>query len=255
MKEHRSKNGRRGGPILVAHDGPAVLRKIASCLEQAAWPHAPDTEIRLETHQETYPETCGIDGDFDGSAPALIIPECVLDHLLQGRSANEIRIVIATTFSRREELLRAVSLQASADRNKAGSFNLPDLLARLRAALHPRELGPDTGTHRARRNGFTFNSWRLELRLRRLIDPNGSLVCLTKSEFALLCAFLESPRRPLSRAYLLQATRIHEDIFDRSIDVQVLRLRRKLEIDCAAPRVIRTERGVGYVFDATVESF
>ena len=250
MKEHISRNIRRGGPILVAHDGPAVLRKVASCLEQAPVP-----ETSLETCPVTYAETCDPDGDFDGSAPALIIPDCVLDHLFGGRSANEIRIVIATTFSRREEFLRAVSLQASADGHKAGSFNLPDLLVRLRAALHPVEPAPEAGVRRARRNGFTFNSWRLELRVRRLTDPNGSIVCLTKSEFALLCAFLESPRRPLSRAYLLQATRIHEDIFDRSIDVQVLRLRRKLEIDLTAPRVIRTERGVGYVFEATVESF
>jgi hypothetical protein len=67
----------------------------------------------------------------------------------------------------------------------------------------------------------------------------------SKGEHALLLAFLEAPQRPLSREHLLQATRIHEDIFDRSIDVQELRLRRKLETDPSAPRVIQTERGVG----------
>jgi DNA-binding response OmpR family regulator len=66
-------------------------------------------------------------------------------------------------------------------------------------------------------------------------------------------AFLDAPERPLSREYLLQATRMHEDVFDRSIDVQVLRLRRKLEIDPSAPRVIRTERGIGYAFALPVE--
>jgi DNA-binding winged helix-turn-helix (wHTH) protein len=71
----------------------------------------------------------------------------------------------------------------------------------------------------------------------------------------LLLAFLDAPQRPLAREHLLQATRIHEDIFDRSIDVQVLRLRRKLEIDPSAPRVIRTERGVGYVFALPVDPF
>jgi two-component system OmpR family response regulator len=69
----------------------------------------------------------------------------------------------------------------------------------------------------------------------------------------LLLAFLEAPRRLLSREHLLQATRIHEDIFDRSIDVQVLRPRRKLETDLSAPRVIQTERGVGYVFALPVQ--
>jgi DNA-binding response OmpR family regulator len=78
-------------------------------------------------------------------------------------------------------------------------------------------------------------------------------VVLTKGEYALLIAFLDAPQRPLSREYLLHATRVHEDIFDRSIDVQVLRLRRKLEVDATAPSFVRTERGVGYVFIPPVE--
>jgi two-component system, OmpR family, response regulator len=71
----------------------------------------------------------------------------------------------------------------------------------------------------------------------------------------LLLAFLEAPQRPLSREYLLQATRVHEDIFDRSIDVQIARPRRKLEAEPSAPRVIQTERGIGYVFALQVERF
>jgi DNA-binding response OmpR family regulator len=88
-----------------------------------------------------------------------------------------------------------------------------------------------------------------------LIDPDGAPVTLTKGEYGLLVAFLDAPQRPLTREQLLQATRVHEDIFDRSIDVQVLRLRRKLEIDASAPRIIQTARGVGYVFAQPVESF
>ena len=76
---------------------------------------------------------------------------------------------------------------------------------------------------------------------------------LTKGEYSLLVAFLDAPQRPLSREHLLQATRVHEDAFDRSIDVQILRLRRKLERDPSAPRVIKTERGIGYVFVVAVE--
>lgn len=78
---------------------------------------------------------------------------------------------------------------------------------------------------------------------------------MSKGEYALLVAFLEEPQRPLSREHLMQATRIHEDTFDRSIDMQVLRLRRKLEADPSAPRVIRTERGIGYIFALPVQSF
>jgi two-component system OmpR family response regulator len=69
----------------------------------------------------------------------------------------------------------------------------------------------------------------------------------------LLLAFLDAPQRPLTRDRLLQAKRVHEDVFDRSIDVQILRLRRKLEADPSTPSMIRTERGLGYVFTLAVE--
>jgi two-component system OmpR family response regulator len=76
-----------------------------------------------------------------------------------------------------------------------------------------------------------------------VIDPGAAPVKLTKGEYALLIAFLDAPQRPLSREYLLQATRMYEDVFDRSIDVQVLRLRRRLEIDpCAARHPDRARR-------------
>jgi DNA-binding response OmpR family regulator len=80
-------------------------------------------------------------------------------------------------------------------------------------------------------------------------------VALSKGEYALLLAFLEAPQRPLSREHLLQATRIHEDIFDRSIDVQVLRPAAQARGQSSAPRVIQTERGVGYLFALLVEPF
>jgi DNA-binding response OmpR family regulator len=105
------------------------------------------------------------------------------------------------------------------------------------------------------RGGYRFDGWQLERRGRRLLDRNGAPVPLSKGEYGLLLAFLEAPQRPLTREHLLQATRIHDDIFDRSIDVQILRLRRKLEIDPGAPRLIQTERGVGYIFALTVEPF
>jgi DNA-binding response OmpR family regulator len=108
-------------------------------------------------------------------------------------------------------------------------------------------------TRDTERGGYKFGGWQLDRRSRRLIDPEGQPVALSKGEYALLLAFLDAPERPLSREYLLQATRLHEDIFDRSIDVQVLRLRRKLEANPKAPHVIKTERGVGYVFAIPVE--
>ena len=105
------------------------------------------------------------------------------------------------------------------------------------------------------RGRWKFGGWQLDRRTRRLTDPSGTEVVLTKGEYALLTAFLDAPRRPLSREHLLQATRMHEDIFDRSIDVQILRLRRKLETDATTPSIIRTERGIGYVFGLPVQPF
>jgi DNA-binding winged helix-turn-helix (wHTH) protein len=87
-----------------------------------------------------------------------------------------------------------------------------------------------------------------------LTNAEALLIPLTRKEYALLTAFLDAPQRPLSREYLLHATRVHEDVFDRSIDVSVLRLRRKLEPNPGAPRIIQTDRGVGYRFCLPIEA-
>ena len=125
----------------------------------------------------------------------------------------------------------------------------------VRAVFRRQEMGRVARTRDPERGGYRFGGWQLERRGRKLLDPNGAQVSLSKGEYALLLAFLDAPRRPLTREQLLQATRVHEDIFDRSIDVQVLRLRRRLEADPSAPNMILTERGVGYIFAPTVESY
>jgi two-component system, OmpR family, response regulator len=106
----------------------------------------------------------------------------------------------------------------------------------MRAVLRRQEVGGRIARSTEKAQGYRFAGWRLDQRRRELRNPSGEEVPLTKGEFALLVAFLEAPGRPLSREHLLQATRMHEHIFDRSIDVQVLRLHRKLEPDLTAPR-------------------
>lgn len=128
-----------------------------------------------------------------------------------------------------------------------------ELLARARAILRRQEIGRNVAGSMAIR-GFRFDGWEFEHRRRLLRDAEGAFLELTKREFTLLSAFLEAPRRALSRVHLMHATRTHEDIYDRSIDVQVLRLRRRLESRPTSQGWIQTVRGVGYRFDASVET-
>jgi two-component system OmpR family response regulator len=177
-----------------------------------------------------------------------------LDLLREIRSDSELPVIIITGH-RRDEIDRVVGLELGADDYLTKPFHLRELLARVRAVMRRFAAGQAAPTHETGRRRYRFSGWQLDSKTRRLSDPSGTPVALTKGEYALLVAFLEAAQRPLSREHLLQATRVHEDVFDRSIDVQILRLRRKLERDPSAPQVIQTERGVGYVFAVPVERF
>jgi two-component system, OmpR family, response regulator len=193
-----------------------------------------------------------------GGEPSLIILDLRLDQedglelLREIRSRSDTPVIIITG-DRREEIDRVVGLELGADDYITKPFSLRELLARIRAILRRQEAGRAASQRDPDRGRYKFGDWQPDRRGRRLIDVNGTEVALTKGEYALLTAFMDAPQRPLSREHLLQATRVHEDIFDRSIDVQILRLRRKLEPDPSAPSIIRTERGVGYVFALPVE--
>ena len=175
-----------------------------------------------------------------------------LDLLRKVRLSSEVPVIIITGH-RLDEIDRVVGLELGADDYLTKPFNLRELLARVRAILRRFDVGRAAPPRDPERGRFRFSGWQLDRRSRQLTDPSGAPVALTKGEYAMLLAFLEAPQRPLSREQLLLATRVHEDVFDRSIDVQILRLRRKLERDPSAPRVIQTERGVGYVFAVAVE--
>jgi DNA-binding response OmpR family regulator len=191
--------------------------------------------------------------------PDLVILDLRLDQeegfdlLREIRSRSDVPVII-TTGHRRDEIDRVVGLELGADDYLTKPFSLRELLARIRAVFRRQEAGRAVSQRDPERGRYRFGDWQLDRRSRRLTDPAGDQVVLTKGEYALLTAFLDAPQRPLSREHLLQATRVHEDIFDRSIDVQILRLRRKLEADRSAPQIIQTERGVGYVFTLPVET-
>jgi len=161
--------------------------------------------------------------------------------------------VIIVTGHRREETDRIVGLELGADDYITKPFSLRELLARIRAVLRRTEAVRQNPQGKERHVRYRFAGWELSMRSRRLTSPEGKTVPLTAGEFNLLTAFLRSPQQVLTREQLLAASRVHgEEVFDRSIDVQILRLRRKLETDPSEPKLIVTERGAGYVFTATV---
>jgi two-component system OmpR family response regulator len=236
------------GHIIVVDDDPSLRQMVTRYLEDN---NVPTKSASNRSELNRY---------FAVISPSLIILDLRLgqddglDLLREIRSHSDVPIII-TTGHRPDEIDRIVGLELGADDYIIKPFSLRELLARVRAVLRRQEMGRAARASEPERGGYRFNGWVLERRGRKLVDPKAVPVSLSKGEYALLLAFLEAPQRPLSREQLLQMTRLHEDIFDRSIDVQVLRLRRKLEVDPSAPRVIQTERGVGYVFTPSVEPF
>jgi two-component system OmpR family response regulator len=233
--------------ILLVDDDAAAQRMVASYLEEHNFLVATAIGRQQVTQQ------------FKAAEPSLVIldlrlgQEDGLDLLREIRADSDVPVIIITGH-RRDEIDRVVGLELGADDYVTKPFGLRELVARIRAVLRRREMAHVATQRDTGRGRLRFAGWELDRRLRRLTDPTGIVVALTKGEYALLLAFLDAPRRPLTREHLLQATRVHEDVFDRSIDVQVLRLRRKLESDPSAPQFIRTERGVGYVFAIPVET-
>jgi len=184
----------------------------------------------------------------------------VLDLMLPGedglslcrrvRADSTMPIVMLTAVS--EDTDRIVGLEMGADDYLAKPFHPRELLARVRAVL--RRVGPPLGSPLAGTSRMLeFAGWRLDVTRRQLFSPTGALVPLRAAEFDLLLALAERPQRVLSRDQLLDLSRGRAaTAFDRSVDVQISRLRHKLEVDPKEPDLIKTVRSGGYVFAAAV---
>ena len=163
------------------------------------------------------------------------------------RSTSVPVLVLSDSFLTEEDKVRG--LEAGAADYLSKSIGLRELLARANAAIRRHKA---VSADRNRRS-YSFADCRLTVRERRFSRPGSADVILTVAEFNLMVAFLRAPRRILSRERLLDASRMHaEEIYDRSLDALVLRLRRKIEADSAAPELIKTARGAGYFFDSDV---
>jgi len=167
------------------------------------------------------------------------------------RSESGIGIIILT--GRGETVDRIIGLEMGADDYLPKPFHLRELLARVKSVLR-RVQGRVADNTSATRLRARFAGWNLDLSSRELLSPNGDEVRLTTGEFDLLSAFVNNANQVLSRDRLLDLARNREaGPFDRTIDVQVGRLRRKLEDDPQNPTLIKTVRGSGYIFTPSVE--
>jgi two-component system OmpR family response regulator len=173
---------------------------------------------------------------------------------LARRLRDESAIPIIMLTGRGEEADRVMGLELGADDYLTKPFSPRELLARIRAVLRRRRPEIQQGRPEGIR-AYRFDGWELNLNTRRLRNRDGKDVSLSNGEFGLLVVFLGAPHRILSRDQLLDMSRLHgDDVYNRSVNTQVLRLRRKLETDPEKPRYICTERSAGYVFSVPVDT-
>ncbi len=159
-------------------------------------------------------------------------------------------IILVTAMA--DDTDRIIGLELGADDYVVKPFNPRELLARIRAVLRRSSVALDTVDNVAPL--YRFGGWELDAAKRTLRAPEGVLVPLGSSEFDLLLTFLERPQRVLNRDQLLDLAHGRAaNVLDRSIDVQISRLRRKIEPDALDPTVIKTVRGDGYIFTPDVE--
>ena len=186
------------------------------------------------------------DGKFDLIVLDLMMPgEDGLSICRRLRSESGIPIIMLTALG--EDTDRIVGLEMGADDYLPKPFNPRELLARIKAVL--RRGSDTTRPPVSKGQSIVFDGWSVDIGKRTLTDPQGALVALTAGEFDLLVALAERPQRVLSRDQLLDLTRGREaGPFDRSVDVQLSRLRRKIEADPKDPKIIKTVRGGGYMF-------
>jgi two-component system OmpR family response regulator len=189
------------------------------------------------------------------------IDAVVLDIMMPGEDGlslcrhirETLRIPVILVSARAEDLDRIVGLELGADDYVVKPFNPRELLARIDAVLRrtyalPPNVEPPSG------GALRFDRWTLKLAERELVDEDGAAHELSTGEYRLLLTFLQRPKVVLARDQLLDlAFDGAKDVFDRAVDTQVSRLRRKIETDVRSPRLIKTVWGGGYVFTAPVE--
>ncbi|WP_145002926.1 response regulator [Pseudomonas oryzihabitans] len=237
-----SESPRWTSRILLVDDDPSIRELICGYLARFSI-SARGVGDGVEMHQALAEET------FDLVVLDLMLPgEDGLSLCRSLRRDSGIPILMLTAQC--EPADRILGLELGADDYMAKPFEPRELVARIQSVLRRTQDGR-TARRKAPRTSVSFDGWKLDGVLHQLHSPSGVMVPLSNAEVRLLWVFIEQPRQVLSREQLLDATRGRAiEAFDRSIDLQVSRLRSKLGDDPRAPRLIKTVRGEGYLFDA-----
>jgi two-component system, OmpR family, response regulator len=235
-----------GPHVLVVDDDAAVRQLVSEYLGQ--------NDFRVS-------EAAG-GAQLMGAFRAQVVDLVLLDLRLPGedgmqllrrlRAESQLPVIILT--GRTEEADRIMGLELGADDYLTKPFSPRELLARIRTVLRRTHAGQEAHGAPVCR-AYRIPGWELNLRTRRLRGSDGREVALSNGEFNLLAALLSSANRVVSREQLIEMSRRYDnEVYDRAIDVQILRLRRKIEANPAQPQIILTERGAGYRIAVAVEA-
>lgn len=238
-----TENTGSSAKILVVDDDPDVQDVVERCLKDAGyrvWTLGDGSKV-FDTITEHSIDLAIVD---------LMLPDT--DGLMLTRKIKEHSAIGVIILSGRgESTEKVIGLEIGADDYVAKPFEPRELLARVRSVL--RRLSPAKEAPAVETTVYTFDDWGLDITARTLTSPKGEPVELSSGEFNLLKAFVEHPNRVLSRDQLLDFTHANDTpAFDRSVDVRVGRVRKKIEVDPQNPQFIKTIRNGGYMFAATV---
>ena len=233
--------------ILVVDDDAQIRRMLRRSFESEGYrvSEAADAEaVRREMDGGAF-DLVTLDLNL-GSSDGLVVARDI-------RQKSNVPIIMIT--GKGDVIDRIVGLEIGADDYLAKPFHLREVLARVRSVLRRHEAKAETRHPGpvADEQRYGFDGWVLNVPRRELIAADGSLCALTTGEFDLLAMFVARPNRVLTRDQIMDLIKGHDlNPFDRSIDNQIARLRKKIEPDPAAPRLIKTVRGAGYTFTAQV---
>lgn len=235
--------------LLVVDDDAEIRDLMAEYLRQHGFRvrTAADGEAMFACFEEEAPELVVLDIMMPGEDGLSLCRR-----LRSGEMGASVPVIFLTALGDTTD--RVVGLELGADDYVVKPFQPRELLARIRAVLRRAGRGVEEGTVRPEK-AYHFSGWTLDLSARHLVTPNGVLVNLSGAEFRLLSLFLEHPQKVLSRDFLqneLQGQELERSPFDRSLDVQICRLRARLRDKNREEQLIKTVRGDGYVFASAV---